>query len=334
MKFRQIFYLGHWILTLDRTEFFFCLNYAYKKSNKTKIGIIVDIVYCVLKYEISIMEYFQFDFSMVDKEERIQYVGTPLFGKFLSIMNPNARRSILYNKLKTLETFAPFIKRSYATLTDLRAKNDSAAKVLNNKSGKIVLKSIFGEGGAKIEVIPVQGLDTEAIIQRLAATGNDFIEEFVIQHKDLMRLSPSGVNTLRIITQLTVHDEVQILAAFLRISINSVVDNGHAGNMAAPVNLSTGIVDGPAFFIDMTKPDEYYHPITGVQIPGFRIPYWKEIIQFVKDAALYNKESRSVGWDIAVTDEGPLLIEGNNTWDKVPIQRSLKRGLKSLMEPY
>jgi len=321
-------------MTLERTEFLSFLNYAQKKSHRTKTGMILDIVYCVLRYEISIMEYFQFNFFMIGKEERMQYVGTPLFGKYLSKMNPNARRSILYDKLRTLETYAPFIKRSYATLADLRAKNDTAAKVLHNKSGKIVLKSLFGEGGVKIEVIPVHGLDAEAIIQRLAATGNDYIEEYVIQHKDLMRLSPSGVNTLRIVTQLTVKDEVEILAAFLRISINSVVDNCHAGNMAASVNLSTGRIEYPAFYIDITKSDEYYHPITGVQITGFQIPFWNEVLQMANAAALYNKESRSVGWDIAVTDEGPVLIEGNNTWDKIPLQRFAKRGLKPLIGPY
>jgi hypothetical protein len=280
------------------------------------------------------MEYFQFNYFMIGKEERMQYVGTPLFGKYLSKMNPNARRSILYDKLRTLETYAPFIKRSYATLADLRAKNDSAAKVLHNKSGKIVLKSLFGEGGVKIEVIPVKGLDEETVVQRLAETGNDYVEEYVIQHKDLMRLSPSGVNTVRIVTQLTPNDKVEILGMFLRISVNSVVDNYCAGNMIAPMNLSTGIIEGPAFYEDMIKSEEYYHPITGVQIPGFQIPYWNEVIQMAKDAALYNKESRSVGWDIAVTDDGPVLIEGNNTWSKVPLQRSLKKGLKPLIGQY
>jgi len=314
--------------------FFSHLNYAQKKCNKIKAQIILDIVYCVLKYEISIMEYFQFNFFMIGKEERMQYVGTPLFGKYLSKMNPNARRSILYDKLRTLKTYAPFIKRSYATLADLRAKNDSASNVLHNKSGKIVLKSLFGEGGVKIEVLPVQDFDADAIIQRLTATGNDYIEEYVIQHKELMRLSPSGVNTVRIITQLTPNDTVEILGMFLRISVNSVVDNYCAGNMIAPLNLSTGIIEGPAFYEDMIKSEEYYHPITGVQIPGFQIPCWNEVIQMAKDAALHNKESRSVGWDIAVTDDGPVLVEGNNTWGKVPLQRSIKKGLKPLIGQY
>jgi hypothetical protein len=249
-------------------------------------------------------------------------------------MNPKSERSIVHNKLKFLEIYAPFIKHGHATLADLQANNDSAVKVLHNKSGKIVLKSIFGERGMRIEVISVRDLDSQAIIKRLAATGNDFVEEYIIQHKDLMRLAPSAINTLRIVTQLNNNNEVDILSTLLRISINSAIDNWSAGNIAAPINPTTGIIECPACYKDITKPDEYYHPITGVEIVGFKIPYWKESLQLAKDAALFNKNNRSIGWDIAITDNGPDLIEGNHNWDKVTWQRFVKRGLKPLIEPY
>lgn len=304
------------------------------KSKRTKIGIVLDIVYCVLSYQISIMEYFQFNYFLIGKDERKLFVGTPAMRPYQLKINPKSENYILHNKLKFLEIYGSFIKHGYATLADFQANNKSAENVLSNKSGKIVLKSIYGECGNGIEVMSVKGLDSEAILKRLKESGNDFAEEFVIQHKDLMRLSPSGLNTMRIITQLNKKDEVEILGTILRISINSVVDNWHAGNIAAPVNLSTGIVEGPAFYMDITKPDEYDHPITGVKIKGFQVPYWKEALQMAKDAALYNKRNRSIGWDIAVTDNGPDLIEGNHDWDKVLWQRSVKIGLKPLIEAY
>jgi hypothetical protein len=331
---KQILHLGHWIIKLDIATFISLLNYAQKKSNRSKISLVVDNLYCVFSYNISIMEYFQFNFFLASKEERMQYVGLRHMEEYQLKMNPKSERYIVHNKLKFLEIYTPFIKHSYATLDDLKAQNDSAAKVLHNKSGKIVLKSIYGECGMNITVISVRDLDSQAIIKRLAATGNDFVEEYVVQHRDLMRLAPSGLNTLRIVTQLNNNDEVEILSTILRISINSAIDNWSAGNIAAPVNLSTGVIEGPAFYKDITKPDEYYHPITGVEIIGFKIPYWTELLQMAKDAALYNRKNRSIGWDIAVTDDGPDLIEGNHNWCKVFWQRSVKRGLKHLIEPY
>jgi len=334
MILKQILYLGHWIIKLDKTTFKSFLTYAQEKSGRTKTGLLLDILYSVIIYKISILEYFQFNFFSANKEERKTYVGTPCLEEYLLKMDPKSERYRLDNKLKLLETYAPFIKRRYATLADLHANNDNVAKILNNKSGKIVLKWIFGECGMRIEIIPVRGLDAQAIIKRLAETGNDFIEECVVQHSDLMKLSPSGVNTLRIITQLNNNDDVEILGAILRISINSAVDNWHAGNIAAPVNISTGIIECPAFYMDITKPEEYHHPVTGVKIIGFKIPFWQESLQMAKDAALHNKKNRSIGWDIAVTNDGPVLIEGNSNWDKVIWQRSVKKGLKPLIEPY
>ena len=333
MILKQIFYLGHWIIKLDRTTFSSSLNYAQKKSHKTKTAILLDIVYCVLTYKISIMEYFQFIFFLLGKEERKTYVGTPCLEEYLSKMNPKSSCSILNNKLKFLETYAPFIKRSYATLADVQARNDSLSKVLHNKSGKIVLKWTYGQCGLRIKVLSARDLDSEAMIKYLQETGNDFVEEFVVQNKDLMRLAPSGLNTLRIVTRLNSNDEVEILGTTLRISINASIDNWSAGNIAAPINPTTGIVDGPAFYKDITRPDEYRHPITNVEIIGFKIPYWKEALQLAKDAALFNKNNKCIGWDIAITDDGPELIEGNNNWCKVFWQLSAKKGLKSLLEP-
>ncbi len=334
MIFKQLLYLGHWIIALDSATLRPFLTYAQKKSNRSKAAILLDSLYCVLRYRISILEYFQFNFFLTKKEERIKYVGTPLLEEYQLKMNPKSERHLLHNKIKFLEVYAPFIRHSYATSADLQAHNDRATQVLHNKSGKIVLKNMFGEGGMGIEVVSVGDQGSHAIAKRLAATKNDFVEECVVQHRDLMSLSPSGLNTLRIITQLNNKSEVEILGATLRISVNCAVDNWHAGNMAAPVNLSSGIIEGPAFYMDITKSDEYYHPATKVEIRGFKIPYWRESLQMANDAALYNKKNRSIGWDIAITDDGPDIIEGNHNWDKVIWQRSAKKGLKWLIEPY
>jgi hypothetical protein len=334
MLLKQILYLGHWIIKLDMPTFRSFLNYAQKKNDRTKISLLLDIVYCVLRYKISIYEYFYFNFFLKGKEERKTYAGTPCQEEYLAKINPIPDRFLVDNKLIFFETYAPFIKHSYATLADFKDDNESAANVLHNKSGKIVLKNPFGEGGKGIEVISAKNLNSQAIYERLKATGNTFVEEWIIQHKDLMKLSPSGLNTCRIVTMLNNNGDVDILATILRISVNRSVDNWHAGNIAARINPSTGLVENPAFYMDITKPDEYCHPITGVEIVGFKIPFWKEAIQMVKDAAFHNTKSRSIGWDIAITDNGPDFIEGNSTWCKVIWQRSFNKGLKSILASY
>jgi len=172
------------------------------------------------------------------------------------------------------------------------------------------------------------------MVERLKQNGNDYVEEFVVQHPGLMKLSPSGLNTVRIVTQLNNEDKVDIIGARLRITINSTVDNLAAGNIAAPIDIETGKVDGPGVYSDITKEDEFFHPVTHTEIVGFKIPHWSASVQMVTDAALKNKGNRSVGWDVAITESGPELIEGNHNWCKLLWQLPVKKGLKPVLESY
>ena len=201
--------------------------------------------------------------------------------------------------------------------------------MLNNGSGKIVLKSSDGQCGNGIEVRNTSDFDSSSLIAQLKKGDNDFAEEFVVQHPELMRMSPAGLNTIRVITQLNLNNEVDFLGARLRITINSSIDNLAAGNIAAPVDIKTGIVSGPAIYSDITKNDEYKHPVTGVKIPGFSIPCWEETLEMVTLAALKNKSNRSIGWDVAITQYGPELIEGNHDWCKTPLAVTCKKGSKT-----
>ena len=148
-----------------------------------------------------------------------------------------------------------------------------------------------------------------------------------------MELSPSGLNTVRIITQLA-DDKVEYLGARLRISVNSPVDNLAAGNLAAPIDMRTGTVNGPGIYSDITKSQKSVHPVTGKPIEGFVIPFWREVVDLAEKAALHTPQNKSVGWDIAVTSEGPELIEGNHNWCKLLWQLPVRQGLKHELERY
>ena len=53
------------------------------------------------------------------------------------------------------------------------------------------------------------------------------------------------------------------------------------------------------------------HPITGTKIKGFQIPFWKEAKEMVVEAAKLSSHVRYVGWDVGMSVNGPVLIEGN-----------------------
>ena len=331
---KRILYLGYYLKELDRKKFKLFLVKVKQETGKSTPVIFTDIISSSLKYNISILEYFQFHFYKLTKEEREKYAGTGYMYEYQLKMNPKTYRSVLENKLEFLHIYKNFIHHSYASLTDLEKDPSVAEKILKNKSGKVVLKNSFGQCGNGIEVVNSSELNIGLLVGRLKKNGNDFVEEFVVQHTALMQLSPSGLNTVRIVTQVNEHGGVDLLAARLRITINSAVDNLAAGNIAAPINLTTGVVEGPGVYSDITKPDEFLHPVTKIPIVGFEVPHWKETIAMIRQAALTNTNNRSIGWDVAITDNGPELIEGNHDWCKLLWQLPVHQGLKADVEKY
>lgn len=88
------------------------------------------------------------------------------------------------------------------------------------------------------------------------------------------------------------------------------IANASASGCVAPVNLETGELREAA---DFSGNIYKQHPLTGKQIEGIALPYWKETKDMVTKAALVTPEIGYVGWDIAITLTGPCIIEGNTT---------------------
>lgn len=334
MNLKRFFYFGYYLKELDKRKFKTFLNYVSSTEHLSKTSILIDVIKASFKYNISILEYFQFQFYKISPQERESFAGTGYMYEYQLIMNRKSSRQLLEDKLMFLKHYHPFIHHGFASLKDIKDNHALGEQLLNNRSGKIVLKHTNGQCGNGVEVKNCNDFDVISLIQRLEETGNDLVEEFVIQHKDLMQLSPSGLNTIRIITQLDRNDQVEILGARLRISVNSSVDNLAAGNIAASINLLTGIVDGPGVYSDITKAAETIHPVSKVPIEGFQVPFWEESVKMVREAALFNKENKSIGWDIAITDIGPELIEGNHDWCKLLWQLPVQKGLKSTLDKF
>jgi len=164
--------------------------------------------------------------------------------------------------------------------------------------------------------------------------GFNLVEEFIVQHPDLQKISSSGLNTVRIITQINTSGEVDFIGPTLRLSVNSPVDNMAVGNIAAPIDLETGIVSGPGVYQDIRKDPVKNHPVSGVSIIGFQVPYWKKVIELCTNAALYNTNNKSIGWDVAITVDCPSFVEGNHNWCKLLWQLPAQQGLKSVLEKY
>ncbi|MDB4735900.1 hypothetical protein OAF39_02700 [Akkermansiaceae bacterium] len=280
------------------------------------------------------MEYFQFGFYDKNDLAKITWAGTGFMYEYQLIMNPVGKRIILDDKAQFYKNYKKYFVHTIGVSEELKTQPALVKKILSNKANKLVFKKSDGKCGVGVEVMDASKFSKESLVPFMVKEDFDLVEEFIIQHPRLNELSPSAVNTVRVFTQLDNANEVILLGSRLRISVNSPVDNMAAGNLAAPIDESTGKIIGAAVYSDITKDEETVHPVTGVEIIGFRVPFWEEILVMVKDAALMHPENRSIGWDIVVTSDGPGFIEGNHDWCKLLWQLPVKQGLKSKIEKF
>ena len=336
MKPKRIIYFGYYIKKLNKPLFRKFLNHAKQETGKGNCHFYWDIFKHSIKYNTSILEYFQFGFYKPEctDEEKASWAGTGYMYEYQSFMNPRTYRSLLEDKRVFDKNYAAFIKHVNVSLEEARTDHALVDKLLTNPSGKIVFKNSGGNCGKGIIIEDAKKYNAESLYQFMLDNGYDLVEQFVVQHETIYALSPLALNTVRVFTQLDEHDNVDILGCRLRISVGGYVDNFAAGNLAAPIDTHTGVISGPGVYSDITKAPTDIHPTTGVKISGTQIPYWDETIEMVKKAAKLNMVNRTVGWDIAITPEGPDLIEGNREWCKLLFQLPVNKGLRPILDHY
>jgi hypothetical protein len=330
MKINRLLYFAYYLKNLDKTTFKKLLGFTIQKTGLSKMSIYRDIFFDSIRYNISILEYFQFGFYEMDSESKKKWAGTGYMYEFQKIMNPLEHRVILDDKTIFYKEYKSFFKHHVMDVKEMRKDIQGVKKML--QLSKVVLKESKGKCGIGTVFVDSDQFNPKTLIEYMVKEGFDLAETYITQHKDLNSLSPSGVNTVRIFTQLNRKDKVEILGCRQRISVNSPIDNMAAGNLAASIDEKTGIIDGPGVYSDITKSPEMNHPITNISIVGFQVPFWEDCKQLAITAALEHPENRSIGWDIVVTENGPGLIEGNHDWCKLVWQLPVKKGLKPILE--
>lgn len=156
---------------------------------------------------------------------------------------------------------------------------------------------------------------------------NPEYDSFVIQqrlknHLELIRLSGIKLlQTIRIITLTVSNNQYYLLHAHLKlITGKNVVDNfehGLSGNISAMVSLDNGLLK-PA--ITIAKEGSGIktisnHPKTGISFDQFQLPLWPETCKLVKETAQKLQPIRTIAWDVALTPDGPIILEANIWWN-------------------
>lgn len=152
--------------------------------------------------------------------------------------------------------------------------------------------------------------DTE-LINKL---NNYIVESYIELHDDLKRLYPHGVSTLRIVT-VCEQGKIRIILATLLIGAGGLsVSNFHQGGLRIQVDIKSGMLHEKGLRVKAQRGWYTEHPDTGIPFKNFRIPHWDDVVALVVQAHQSFPSIHSVGWDVAISKSGPLIIEGNQRW--------------------
>lgn len=197
---------------------------------------------------------------------------------------------------------------------------------LVDAGGSYIVKpqdGMYGRGIARLEVRDgrlVRRLGTSERPFDVArdAPPNTLVERALTQHAFWDGLSPSSVNTLRILTLWTPGDPEPFIGKVVQ-RIGTVetlpTDNWDTGGLLSTVDTATGRLGaGRIHPFRSRREDRPYthHPDTGARIEGAELPYWSSIVQTALAAARSLPMAYYVGWDVAVDPDGrAVFIEGN-----------------------
>jgi hypothetical protein len=192
--------------------------------------------------------------------------------------------------------------------------------------GDLISKPLIGSQGRGVmhwrERIPGQygrsaeeDFDRSSLLVELGRLyGNRpwLLQPALVNHPAIADLSPGPLICVRLMTAYVDAHDVQPFAALLKMPVGRQTINNHG--IGAAIDLKSGEL-GLAFPYRPLHPGFSHHPTTHAAILGRTVPDWSDIMKLGIAAHRAFPSTRLLGWDIALSPDGPILLETNAGWD-------------------
>jgi len=290
----------------------------------------LDMFLSFLRHIIVPQEYKMYRFYERSRWARAWFLSRCRNDAICALFNPQQYRALFDNKNEFNRYFSEFIRREWLYAPD--ASDQQIEDFLRTQEQIIVKPHDASYGIGVHKALYAEVTDMRAFCES-ARKERSLLEEIVKQHADLGSINPTSVNTIRINTVVDQEGVPHVLCAALRIGRGeSIADNLHSGGIGARIDLDSGVLFTLAVGNDLQT--HVKHPISGVILPGFQIPHWEAAKEMVLCAAKMIPQTRWIGWDVAITETGPLLIEGNRQSNTDILQLPAQTGVYHILRRY
>ncbi len=328
VRFYKIFdsaYYKKGLLFIDK----YIKMFVGEVTEKQRREYIVDMVYSLHRFGCMFDEYFLFGFSTLNTKGRESFITDKIRWSYYARMNTTEANELFNDKKKAYDIFRKFYKRDLILVSG--EKDREVFSEFCKKHVEFIVKPYNKSGGSGIHKVNLDGQDVNACFDKIIADNTAVVcEELIVQSEVMASFHPSSVNSVRLPT-IKDKDGVHVFHPLLRTGRGgSEVDNAARGGIFACINPETGIVETNA--LDERGNKFHKHPDTGVTFAGFQIPDWEQAVELAKALATVVEENRHVGWDLAHTDKGWVMVEGNPRGQYIMQQSFYRTGFRDEME--
>lgn len=263
-----------------------------------------------INYNWMLKEYFWYHFDQISESQKNSIVSDREMHALYKSVNSKKARALFTDKYATYKLFYEFYKRGVCKCLP---ENTSDFESFLQDNPRFIVKpldSLCGRG-IKIFDFSKEGPDfvLKAMNRVLSEYKTGFVAEgLIIQSPEMAVLHPSSVNTLRINT-VRYEDYSEVIAPCVRMGRGgNIVDNAGSGGIFAAVDKATGVTTHAC---DESCHTFTCHPDTGVDLIGFQVPHWEDAVRMALKLSEILPENHITGWDLAYTDDGWVMVEGN-----------------------
>lgn len=280
------------------------ITYIAEENNVKKAKVYFDFFLNALTRGIGYVDYLKGNYINLSKEEKQNYLTKRNYVKLVKYLNKRGYQMIFHDKVVFNRIFKDYIGRDFI---DIREVGYKGFKKFVTGKENVFAKKHNSFGGDGVSKVNLEGEDLRVLFNQLYNDKQYLIEDTLIQNEYLNWINPKAVNNVRLVTLLK-DGEVYVVFKTLRINAGSEeVISCHDIYMTLDDegNVLGNVVDDECNIYKK-------HPITGFKFKGAKIPNMDKALDLVKKAAKLVPEMRWIGWDVAITEDGSAIIEGNN----------------------
>lgn len=268
-----------------------------------------DMLFCRYAYGFMPDEYIAYQLKEKTPAQRKTYLSDRDRLSLIYQVNDMVDMDVVRNKNLTYHAYPRQYGRAAVSITKDQDLAQFQAFVKDHPV--FVQKNVRKNCGQGVKLVDFSAcaMSGEAYFKQLRAEDEFLLEELIRQSKTMSKLNASSVNTVRCVTLMS-EQGVVVDHCFLKVGRNhSFLDNGAAGGLLVGIDHRCGKLDthGYSELLEVFE----QHPDSKVTFLGYQLPQWDQLLCLAKELAASLPTVRFVGWDLAHTDAGWILVEGN-----------------------